>query len=149
MDAYLSYRKKADSKVCCDFSFHSIVRRWHDKIPQEMAEVCSKHGINSFKMFMTYPTFMLDDSDLYLIFENCKKLGALAMIHAENGSIIKKNSERLLAKGVTGPEGHELSRNEEVEAEAVYRACTIANQVNNIVRASCNIWIKKKLICYR
>ena len=94
-----------------------------------MTTLCSQHGINSFKMFMAYD-FMLNDAELYSIFEHCKNLGAIAQVHAENGHIITKNVEKLLAQGVTGPEGHEISRSEEVEAEAVNRACTIAQQVS-------------------
>lgn len=92
--------------------------------------LCEERGVNSFKMFMAYKgLYQLDDCELYEAFERCKELGAVAQVHAENGSIIAKNAEKLLAAGVTGPEGHELSRNEEVEAEAVNRACIIAHQV--------------------
>ncbi|XP_026472109.1 dihydropyrimidinase-like [Ctenocephalides felis] len=127
--AYERWRERADGKVCCDYGLHVAVTWWSDKVRDEMAELTQKHGVNSFKMFMAYKdAFMLNDSELYSTFERCKELGALAMVHAENGSVVAENASRLLASGVTGPEGHQLSRPEEVEAEAVNRACVIAQQ---------------------
>lgn len=32
--------------------------------------------------------FMLSDTELYSVFKTSKELGAIAMVHAENGSII-------------------------------------------------------------
>lgn len=52
-----------------------------------MTLLTKEHGVNSFKMFMTY-SFMLRDIDLIETFKACKELGALAMVHAENGDII-------------------------------------------------------------
>ncbi|XP_074028561.1 collapsin Response Mediator Protein isoform X2 [Leptinotarsa decemlineata] len=129
LDAYHEYRQKADGKVCCDYALHVCLPRWSEQIKKDMEILCRDYGVNSFKMFMAYD-FMLNDGELYSAFEHCHKLGALAQVHAENGSLIAKNAERLLAKGITGPEGHEMSRPEEVEAEAVNRACVIAKQVN-------------------
>ncbi|KRT78519.1 hypothetical protein AMK59_6773 [Oryctes borbonicus] len=130
LDAYYCYREKADSKVCCDYGLHVALTSWSDRVKEDMSILCSQHGINSFKTFMAY-SFMLNDSELYSVFEHCKNLGAVPQVHAENGHIISKNVDKLLNKGVTGPEGHEMSRPEEVEAEAVNRACTIAHQVDS------------------
>lgn len=128
LEAYHNWRQKADEKVCCDYGLHVAVTWWSDSVKEEMKILCREHGVNSFKTFMAYD-FMLNDAELYSVFETCRELGAIAQVHAENGMIIKKNVEKLLAKGVTGPEGHEKSRPEEVEAEAVNRACVIAKQV--------------------
>lgn len=67
---------------------------------------------------------------LYESFARCKELGALAQVHAENGDLIAAQSAKMVAMGITGPEGHELCRPEEVEGEATARAITIASQVN-------------------
>ena len=46
-------------------------------------------GVNSFKAFMAYKdVFMLSDTELYQMFKACKKVGAIAQVHAENGSVI-------------------------------------------------------------
>ncbi|CAH2248854.1 dihydropyrimidinase isoform X2 [Pararge aegeria] len=132
VEAYNNWREKADNKVCCDYGLHVGVTWWSPSVKKEMQQLVAEHGINSFKMFMAYKdTWMLNDYDLCQAFETCAELKALPQVHAENGHIIARNTEKLLAAGVTTPEGHELSRDEEVEAEAVNRACVIANQMNS------------------
>nr|XP_029736004.1 dihydropyrimidinase-like isoform X1 [Aedes albopictus] len=131
LEAYDTWRARADSKVVCDYGLHVAITWWSKSVRDEMKILCQERGVNSFKCFMAYKgLFQVTDSELYEIFETCKELGAVAQVHAENGDVIAKNVQKLLAAGVTGPEGHELSRTEEVEAEAVNRACVIAHQTN-------------------
>ncbi|XP_055636841.1 dihydropyrimidinase isoform X2 [Toxorhynchites rutilus septentrionalis] len=129
LEAYDTWRCRADPKVVCDYGLHVAITWWSKSVRDEMKILCEERGVNSFKCFMAYKgLFQVTDSELYEIFETCKELGAVAQVHAENGDVIAKNVQKLLSAGVTGPEGHELSRTEEVEAEAVNRACVIAHQ---------------------
>jgi dihydropyrimidinase len=131
IDAYNKWREWADPKVCCDYSFHVCVTWWSEQVSREMAILVNDKGINSFKTFMAYKDlFMLNDAELFAVFERCRELGALAQVHAENGHIIAENSKKLLRRGIVGPEGHLLSRPEEVETEATHRAIVIAKQTN-------------------
>ena len=43
---------------------------------------------------------------------------------------VSQRSKDMIEMGITGPEGHEMCRPEEVEAEATYRAAVLAKQVN-------------------
>ena len=68
-------------------------------------------GINSFKFFLAYKgALMISDELLLQGLKKCKSLGALAMVHAENGDAVYEGQERMIELGITGPEGHALSR---------------------------------------
>ncbi|XP_028646751.2 dihydropyrimidinase [Erpetoichthys calabaricus] len=131
LEAFENWKSSADPKVCCDYSLHVAVTWWSEKVKKDMQILVEEKGVNSFKMFMAYKdVFMLQDHELYLAFCHCKDLGAVAQVHAENGHLIAEGAKKMLSMGITGPEGHELCRPEEVEAEATQRAITIANSVN-------------------
>lgn len=58
-----------------------------------MAILAREKGVSSFKMFMAYrDLFMVRDPELYAAFEQCKEIGAVAQVHAENGDIIAEVS---------------------------------------------------------
>ena len=92
-----------------------------------MGVLARDHGVNSFKHFMAYKgAIMADDSVLLNSFTRALELGAIPTVHAENGEAVYHLQRRLLAQGITGPEGHFLSRPPAVEGEAAERAIAIA-----------------------
>ncbi|CAL2040746.1 unnamed protein product [Caenorhabditis brenneri] len=130
--AYDRWRGWADPKVVCDYGLSMAITSWSPQIAEEMAMVTkADYGINSFKFFLAYAgVFMVRDEEFYQGMLQCAKLRALARVHAENGAVIAERCEHLLSSGITGPEGHTQSRPEELEAEATFRACTMASQAN-------------------
>lgn len=128
------------SKASCDYSFHMAITWWGRQVWEEMATVVDR-GITSFKHFMAYKgALMVDDDELFSSFQRCADLGALPLVHAENGDVVAQMTQKLLDTGNSGPEAHAYSRPPEVEGEATNRAIMIADMAGvpvYIVHTSC------------
>jgi dihydropyrimidinase len=129
LDAYRTWRGWAE-KAAADYSFHVAITSWSDRVRDEMGELTRNHGVNSFKHFMAYKgAIMVDDGVLLNSFSRALELGAICSVHAENGDAVYHLQRRLLAEGITGPEGHALSRPPALEGEAAERAISLAHVV--------------------
>jgi dihydropyrimidinase len=138
--AYQDWRRKSE-RAACDYGFHMAVTWWDRQVFDEMDACVKTYGINSFKHFMAYKgALMVNDDQLYHSFRRCAALGALPLVHAENGDLVFRLQEHFLEAGVTGPEGHAYSRPVAVEAEATTRAIMIADMADSplyVVHTSC------------
>jgi dihydropyrimidinase len=126
MEAFRQWREWAE-KAVADYSFHVAITWWDESVARDMETLVKKHGVNSFKHFMAYKgAIMADDEILVNSFSKAIELGAIVTVHAENGELVYRLQQKIFDSGITGPEGHPLSRPPEVEGEAANRAIRIA-----------------------
>ncbi len=126
LEAYQQWREWAEKSVA-DYSFHVAITWWDESVHADMGTLVENHGVNSFKHFMAYKNaIMCDDETLVNSFTRARELGAICTVHAENGDLVFRLQKDIYDKGITGPEGHPLSRPPEVEGEAANRAIRIA-----------------------
>ena len=139
IDALQAWYQKA-GKAASDYSFHMAITWWGEQVWKDMPEVV-KRGVNTFKVFMAYKgALMMNDDELWQIFLRSAEIGAMPLVHAENGDLVARLQDKYMAEGVTGPEGHAYSRPPEVEGEATNRAIMIADQAGvplYVVHVSC------------
>ena len=139
-NAINEWHRKSAPQICSDIGYHMAVTGWDETVFNEMKDAVDM-GVNSFKHFMAYKgALMVEDDEMFASFQRCAELGALPMVHAENGDIVAELQQKYMAEGITGPEGHAYSRPPEVEGEAANRAIMIADAANvplYIVHVSC------------
>ncbi|MFT5163848.1 MAG: dihydropyrimidinase [Alteromonadaceae bacterium] len=130
MEAYNQWMEWAQ-KSATDYGFHVAITWWDKSVSDDMGKLVNEHGVNSFKHFMAYKNaIMAEDETLVNSFSRCLELGAMPTVHAENGDLVYHLQRQMIEKGITGPEGHPLSRPPEVEGEAANRAIRIAQALN-------------------
>ena len=140
LNAIADWDRKSAPQICVDIGYHMAITGWNETIHREMEEVV-RRGVNTFKHFMAYKgALMVEDDEMYASFKRCAELGALPLVHAENGDIVAELQKKYMEEGLTGPEGHAYSRPPEVEGEAANRAIMIADAAGvplYIVHVSC------------
>lgn len=140
MEAYHTWRGWAEN-AAADYSFHVAITWWDESVHRDMGTLVRDEGVNSFKHFMAYKNaIMCDDETLVNSFRRALELGAMPTVHAENGELVYLLQQEVMKMGITGPEGHPLSRPPMVEAEAANRAIAIADVLGvpiYVVHVSC------------
>ncbi len=140
MEAYDQWREWAEKSVA-DYTFHVAITWWDDTVEADMETLVHEKGVNSFKHFMAYKgAIMADDEILVNSFSKALTLGAITTVHAENGELVYRLQDKIFNDGITGPEGHPLSRPPQVEGEAANRAIRIAEVLGvplYVVHTSC------------
>ncbi len=127
MDAWADWDRRS-ATAATDYAYHMCIVSWSDAVREEMAEVVAR-GVTTFKHFMAYKgALMVNDDEMFASFKRCAELGAMPLVHAENGDVVAALQAELMASGITGPEGHGYSRPPEVEGEAANRAIMLAEQ---------------------
>jgi dihydropyrimidinase len=136
------WQERANGAAHVDYGFHMAITQADDATLADMERMVEE-GICTFKVFLAYKGAIMVTDDLFFqVLEHTRDLGALTMVHAENGWVIDVLVERALAAGQTDPIYHALTRPEEVEAEATGRAVRFAELTGAgvyIVHVTCGL----------
>jgi dihydropyrimidinase len=137
---YELWKSKANGKSACDYAFHMSVTKFGEETESQLREIVAD-GTASFKIFLAYKNFFgVDDGEMYQTLTLARKLGVIVTAHCENAELVARLQAQLIAEGKTGPEWHERSRPESVEAEGTGRFATFLENTGAtgyVVHLSC------------
>jgi dihydropyrimidinase len=124
--ALAEWQGRAAGAAHVDYGFHMAITNANDATVDDMGAMV-EGGVSSFKLFMAYKgELMTRDDGMVAVMERARDLGALTMVHAENGDVVDLLVTRALQAGQTSAVHHALTRPEIVEAEATARAARLA-----------------------
>lgn len=126
IDTIKQYQEEGFKKSYLDFGIHGTLFDPANQI--EEIPSAFELGITSFKMFMAYAKlkWMTDDYHLAKAMDLIAECGGMAMVHAENGLVTDYFEDRSLKKGEDQKAVFLKTRPDYLEAEAIFRAISIA-----------------------
>lgn len=137
---YELWKSKAEGRSACDYAFHMAVTKFVAETEGQLRDIV-RDGTASFKVFLAYQNFFgVEDRELFQTLTLARRLGVITTAHCENAELVARLQEQLLAEGKTGPEWHEPSRPESVEAEGTARFATFLENTGAagyVVHLSC------------
>ena len=137
---YQLWKSKAEGKSACDYAFHMSVTKFVAETESQLRQIVAD-GTASFKIFLAYKNFFgVDEGEMYQTLELAKRLGVITTAHCENAELVARLQQKLLSEGKIGPEWHEPSRPESVEAEGTGRFATFLENTGAtgyVVHLSC------------
>lgn len=140
LEGYRLWKQKAEGNSACDYAFHMSVTKFDDKTASQLREIVAD-GTASFKIFLSYKTFFgIEDGELYQVLKLANELGVITTAHCENAELVSQLQQELLTAGKIGPQWHEPSRPETVEAEGTNRFATFLEHTGAtgyVVHLSC------------
>lgn len=124
--ALAEWQGRAEGAAHVDYGFHMAITNANEATIDDMTAIVEA-GVTSFKLFMAYKgELMTRDDAMVAVLERARDLGALTMVHAENGDVVDILVKRALHAGETDAIHHALTRPEFVEAEATSRAARLS-----------------------
>lgn len=142
MEALADRRAEAEGRVAIDYGLHMTIPTWHAAHPSSLESISEviAAGVPTFKLYMAYERFLLDDVALYRAMRAIAAAGGLPIVHCENGPLCEALRAQAVAQGHTTPIYHATTRPPRQEAEAVSRAIDIASLAGSplyVVHVSC------------
>jgi dihydropyrimidinase len=120
---------KAQDASYVDYSFHLIIRKVTAQTLAEMAEAAGR-GITSFKIYMAYSGFQLEDEDILTLLKISSSLKTMICFHAEDGNLVNQAIRQLEQTNSTAIRNYPQAHPRIADVEATRRVIDYAKQLN-------------------
>ncbi|MBW2366338.1 MAG: dihydropyrimidinase [Deltaproteobacteria bacterium] len=124
------YQADAAGQAVVDYGLHAVLQHLEAPLPLDLDEL-GPMGVPSVKIYLTYDG-RLNDGEILSVLNRTRKLGLLAVFHAENHAIIQFLQDRFKQRGKAAPRYYAMSRPDFCETEAIQRVLHLARAAGDV-----------------